>query len=109
MVEEEMRRVLRTLQYEMHKWSQRAEQVLSQPLREDEAAGRRAYSMSQADALSRLKSSFEFLWLRSEPSRGKERGAMDDAALEATTTLFDTDLSQAATISEAGDVPTFST
>lgn len=104
MVEEEMRRVLRTLDYEMRRWTQRAERVLSLPLREDEAGGRRAYGMSQVDALSRLKSSFEFLWLRSEPSRGKERGAMDAEALEATTALLSADISQAATIYEAGEV-----
>lgn len=101
MVEEEMRRVLRTLDYEIRKWRHRADRVSSQPLRKDEAGGRQAYGMRQASSLTHLKKAFEFLWLRSEPSRGKERGVMDEAALAATTALFDEDLDQAAVISEA--------
>lgn len=97
-----MRRVLRTLDFEMRRWRHRADHVQTQRLREDEAGGRRAYSICQADSLSRLKSAFEFLWLRSKPARGKERGIMDDAALAATTALLNENLSQAAVISEAG-------
>lgn len=100
MVEEEMRRVLRSLDFEIRRWRLRAERVRMQNLREDEAGGRRAYGMYHASSLSHLKRSFEFLWLRTEPSRGKQHGAMDEAALEATTALFGEDLTQPAVISE---------
>ena len=99
-VEEEMRRVLRTLDHEIRKWRKRADHVLLQHLREDEASGRRAYGMRQASSLSHLKKAFEFLWLRSEPSRGKEHGVMDEAALVETRALFSEDLDQAAVIPE---------
>ena len=98
-----MRRVLRSLDFEIRRWRQRAERVQVLHLREDEAGGRRAYGMRHASSLSRLKMAFEFLWLRTEPSRGKEPGAMDEAALAATTALFSEDLTQAAVISEADD------
>lgn len=95
-----MRRVLRTLDFEVRRWRQRAERVLTQTLREDEAGGRHAYGICQAESLVRLKSAFEFLWLRSQPARGKGHGVMDEAALEATTALLKEDLSLAAVISE---------
>ncbi|KAF9042630.1 hypothetical protein BDZ89DRAFT_944067 [Hymenopellis radicata] len=88
LLKEEMRRVLRTLKWEEEQWSRRANAVVEH-LRLAEAQGRRGYALRQMRDRARIRESFEELWLRSAPARGRKAGAMDGMALAALTTLIE--------------------
>lgn len=79
-MKEEMRRVLRTLNWERGVWQKRVDSITE----EDEAlaAGMRAYGRKQADNCVRLSTSFKELWLRTDASQGYAWTATDQKALE---------------------------
>lgn len=86
-LKEEMRCVLRSLRWEEREWERRRD-LGGIGLGVEELCGRRAYAAKQAADRRRVRESFEELWKRSTPPRGRRSGAMDGAALTALVSII---------------------
>lgn len=86
-LKEEMRCVLRSLQWEEKEWLRRCD-LGGVGLKLEELCGRRAYAERQASDRQRICESFQELWSRSSPPRGKQAGAMDGAAHSALAVII---------------------
>lgn len=85
-LQEEMRRVLRSLKYDIDVWKDRAANVdrtMDRVLQE----GLRAYALKTAYSLEAVQSSFMAVWTKVGPARGRKAGVADERAQVAATQL----------------------
>lgn len=92
LLQEEMRRVLRSLRWEEEEWQRRAN--ITSEMAHDIVHGRRSYAIRQMLSRRRTRESFEALWTQSQAARGKVHTQVDESALAAASAIVSEELDQ---------------
>lgn len=86
-LQEEMRRVLRSLKHGIDEWRDRAMNV-STTLLPALQEGQKAYALKTAASLDELQASFMMLWSKEGPARGQKEGPADASTQRVAAALI---------------------